>query len=56
MEREVKSTIKKLVEQEVERNANEVMKEIDEESIGKEYGSMGGDTNLATSFPKVAHI
>ncbi|KAH9310456.1 hypothetical protein KI387_025491, partial [Taxus chinensis] len=46
-EREVEKIIKDMVEQEVECSVNVVMREVKEESIGKEYTSMQGDPCLA---------
>ena len=52
MEREVIGIIKNLAKQEIDCSTDEVLKEIEDESIGKEYGSMGGDLGLVVSFPK----
>lgn len=44
------------MEHEVEYSADEVLKEIEEESLGKEYGIMGGYPNLSVSFPTELRI
>ncbi|KAH9327567.1 hypothetical protein KI387_007745, partial [Taxus chinensis] len=50
--KEVAGIIEALVEKELEKSVEEVLKDIEEESVGREKDNVGGGLGLAVIFPK----